>query len=174
MNIKNFSLGVLAIAILAVVGFTLKPQASLPRPEVAFGGTTPDVSSPYFAVNNVSHWYARGVLQASTTPCAIQSPNATTSYAFTSLQVTTASSTATTWTASRATTAFATTTQLAQFSLGSGALGSMIVNASTTVAIDGAGILPPNTWIVWGVAGTAIGDSTKLNGSCQAEFIQVS
>lgn len=173
MNIKNFSIGVLSIAVLLIVGFSFKPQA-LPRPEVAFGGTSPDISSPYVSVNNVLHWYARGVLTSSTTPCAIQSPNATTSYEFASAQITTSSTTATTWTVARALSAFATTTQLAQFSLGSGVMGSMIVNASTTAAVDGAGILPPNTWIVWGVAGTAIGDPTKLNGSCQAEFIQVS
>lgn len=179
MNIKNIALGLLTIAVLGLglSSITRKETVvSVPQGQKATLGsiTGPDITSPYLAINGVRSEYRRSALIASTTPCALQSPNATSSYAFTSVQVTTASSTATTWTAARALTAFATTTQLGQFSLSSAVLGSMYIDASSTLAVDGGGILPPNTWIVWGVAGTAIADTTKLNGVCQAEFLVVS
>lgn len=47
----------------------------------------------------------------------------------------------------------------------------MKYTASSTIAsVDSVDTIAPNQYIVWGVAGTVIADSTKLNGICSAEF----
>lgn len=136
--------------------------------------TGPDISSPYLSVGGVREEYRHQTLAtATTTPCAIQSPAATSTLNYAALRIDTATSTATTWTLAKATSAYATTTKLAGFSLGSGAFGTM--NASTTPStsttiIDDTNVIAPNTYLVWGVAGTIISDATKLNGVCQAKF----
>lgn len=175
MNIKNFSVGAIAVVLLALVGFSFKPSTDLRPGYTVAAVSSPDIPSPYFSYGDVRHWAARTTLALSTTtPCAIQSPAATTTVISTGLQITTASSTATTWTAAIGTSAFATTTQLKQFSLGSGALGTMFVTSTTTWATDAGTTVSPNTWIVWSVAGlNGSFDSTKLNGVCQAEFLAI-
>lgn len=170
MSKKILKAVAVVVAIIAIAGAYKFPQ------QIAQSlGATPsaEYAGPFWSVGGVQHWYSRvKMVNSTTTPCAIKSPNATSSYVFTSVQVTTASSTATTWTAARALTPYATTTALGSFSLSSGVLGSMVVNASTTTAVDGAGILPPNTYVVWGMAGVgSTYDATKLNGFCSAEFV---
>lgn len=169
MNIKKLSIGIAVLAILAVIGF----KSDVPAVNNVIGALTgPDISSTYLSVNGVRHEYRRQALNtATTTPCAIVTPAATSSLIFASLQIDTASSTATVWTAAKATTAFATTTQLDQFSVGSGAFASLRVNASTTNS-ELARTFDPNTYIVWGLAGIGPSyDATKLTGYCQAEFV---
>lgn len=118
-------------------------------------------------------WYGQKSLIASTTACALQAPASTSTVSHFSVRLTTASSTATVWTLAKATTPYATTTAFDQFSIGSGALGSMFVGAASSTAPDEVSVIGPNEYLVVGVQGTAIADSTKLNGVCQAEFIQI-
>lgn len=117
--------------------------------------------------------YRQKSLVASTTACALQSPAATSTVAHFSARLTTASSTATVWTLAKATTPYATTTAFDQFSIGSGELGAMYVGVASSTAPDDLGVIAPNNWLVVGVQGTAIADSTKLNGVCQAEFLVI-
>lgn len=139
--------------------------------------TGPDIQSPYLNVNSVRHEYrGMNLTLATTTPCALQSPSATSTLVHASLAVTTASSTATTWTIAKASTAYATTTRLGTFSLGSGALGTMVASSTQTSVsgdtktVDDVSVVAPNTFIVWSKAGdTPAG--TGLGGVCRAEFI---
>ena len=137
--------------------------------------TGPDIPYPYISVGGVATYFSRGALQtATTTPCAIATPPATSTLMYSGVNITTATSTATTWTVAWSTSPYlgSTTPLAAAFSLASGAQGSFDVVASSTATAANSvgGILPPNSYLVWTVAGTRPADSTKLNGTCQAEF----
>ena len=111
---------------------------------------------------------------ATTTPCNIQSPGATSTLTRTSLKVTTASSTATTWAVAKAASPNATTTPLrADTALASGVLGTITYVGTSTTGIADPAVFEPNQWLVWSVAGMVsplAGDTAKLNGICQATF----
>lgn len=136
--------------------------------------TGPDFYYPYFAVNGVQTFYERRkIATATTTPCSIKSPSATSTLRSFNLIITTGSSTATTWTAAKSSVdAFSTTTAFDQFSLGSGAQGTMFVGAASSTAPDEVSVIAPNSFLVWGLQGTAISDAagTKFLGICSAEF----
>lgn len=169
------------VATLVLAGFlsTIKPMPSNPIRTIAGALSGPDISSPYLQWGGVSTWRGSTALAtATTTPCAIQSPAATSTLVRTQVRITTATSTATIWTVAKSATPFATTTALQQdTTLASGIFGTMTHFASstlgvgTTLALDMKDVIAPNTYIVWGVAGTVIADSTKLNGVCEAEFV---
>lgn len=133
----------------------------------------PDLPYPYIGVGGVQTYSAKtALITASTTVCAIQGPSSTSSIEYSGVQITTATSTATTWTFAQSTDRFlgSTTPIVASFPLASGAQGSFAFHASTTQSVATGGILSPNSWVVWTVAGTSISDATKLNGTCSAQF----
>jgi hypothetical protein len=107
---------------------------------------------------------------ATTTPCSILSPNATTSLIFADLNITTGTSTATYWQMGTSTNAFATTSISATYSVASGVTPALIFDP--TSGIDSS-IVAPNTYVVWKVGGVTIADSTKLLGTCQAIFVGI-
>lgn len=173
---KIVILTVIAGSVAGLIVSHFRPQPVESRPP--FGSLTgPDIQSPYLAINSVRHEYRGASLTlATTTPCAFQSPAATSTLVHASLAVTVASSTATTWTVAKASSAFATTTRLGTFSLSSGSLGTMIASSTQTSVsgdakvVDDVSVFSPNTWLVWSKAGdTPAG--TGLGGVCRAEFI---
>lgn len=132
-----------------------------------------------FFLNGLHKCVVRQPLKtATTTACAIKSPAATSTLAFTRVTVDTATSTATKWVATQAATAFATTTAISslEFQIASGAQGTALVTATTSSAVlpgTNAFVFAPNTWLVWGVQGVSnitSGNSALLAGSCHAEF----
>lgn len=168
---KIIGVGVL-VAVVIAIGVHY-PKVSQPVQQVLGAIPGADLLFPQINFNGVKKEDTRKALTlATTTPCAIKSPSATSTIASASLMVTTASSTATTWTVARATTAFATTTPLTTaFSLSSAVQGSMTYFASSTVpTIDSTSVVAPNTYLVWGVAGVAPA-GTGLGGVCSAEFV---
>ena len=170
MNKKLLAGGVVIALLAGWVGAGLQPDPVAPAPQLgALSG--PDIQSPYLSVGGVRKEYRSSTLSASTTPCALQAPAATSTLVNFGVRLSTASSTATVWTLAKATTAFATTTAFDQFSVGSGALGAFYVGHASSTAPDENGVIAPSNYVVVGVQGTAIADSTKLNGVCQAEFI---
>lgn len=163
----------IALAVLAVLGglWLDKPEPVVVERQLgALAG--PDIPYQYLNVGGLRHEFRSMVLAtATTTPCALQSPAASSTLLHAGLRISTATSTATVWTASKAATAFATTTAFDQFSLGSGVQGSMFVGAASSTAPDEASVIGPSQWIVWGVQGTVIAGTANLNGVCAAEFI---
>lgn len=171
MKLSKVIGGIAVVALVAIGAFTLsRPHATAPvaqdSTQQAGSVSGPDLYSPYFNVNGVYRWfYKQALTRATTTPCAIKSPAATSTLFFADVNITTATTTATTWSNAFATTPYATTTLNATaFSVASGAQGALIVNATSTP-------IAPNTWVVWGMAGSAVGP--LLQGSCQAIFQQV-
>ncbi len=104
--------------------------------------------------------------QATTTVCAIQSPNATTTLGFFSANFTTGTTTASTITMASAKNAFATTTVLG------GSLSMAANSQATFIASTTPGtIYAPLTWFVVGMAGGA-GNFSPV-GACNASFNSV-
>lgn len=161
------------VAIIAISGNLLPRIKEAVQKEGAAAG--PDILSACTSQNGVQTCrYSKGLALATTSPCAIKSPEATSTLTFASLQVNVASTTATTWTAAKSATPTATTTAITTFTLASGARGTMV--ASTTYASttpDSINIFAPSTWLVWGVAGVPVPNLTsdKLKGVCEASFI---
>lgn len=86
--------------------------------------------------------------QATTTVCAIQSPNATTSLMNASLLETVSSTTASTITLATSTTAFATTSLITTATIGAGAQGQLTFDGGSNNTV-----VSPNTWLVFGQSG---------------------
>ena len=130
---------------------------------------SPDIPSPYISWGGVAEYRAFAALKtATTTPCAIQTPAATSTFSFASFKVTTGTSTdATIWTIATSTTAFATTTLVGTFSLPAGATGEFAATSGATLI---TAPLLPNSWVVFGVAGTKPAGSSTLLGTCSAGF----
>lgn len=168
--------GVLAVAIvIAISASFFFPSGTTVVERVVGAVSGPDFYFDYFGVNDVLRYPSRKTLVlATTTPCAIKSPSATSTLLHTSLQIIVASSTATVWTVAKAASGFATTTPLRNnISLGSGAFGSMLHVASTSVvAIDSVDVFAPNTYLVWSKSGDTPAGS-GLAGVCQAEFLRI-
>lgn len=184
MSNKKITVALVVVAIIAIGGYVFPSVSSQIKQEVSgqiqealrsLGANSgPDSTNECTSQNGVQVCKTRKILAtATTTPCAIKSPAATSTLAYGSVQITTASSTQTTWTVAKATTPYATTTPLfGNFTLSSGVKGVMNYFASSTTAtVDNLDVISPSTYVVWGVAGTVISDSSKLNGVCQATFI---
>ncbi len=175
MKLSKIIGGIAVVALVAIgVGSLHHSPAPADQNQAPLPGavSSADIYSPYLNVNGIYKWYQKQAITLSTTtPCAIKSPAATSTLAFSAINITTGSSTATTWTVANATSPYATTTLLfPAFSLGSGAQGALIATASSSP--NTPTILAPNTWIVWGVAGFT-NPGTVLRGTCQAQFNQI-
>lgn len=164
-------LGVISVLAL-IIGITGHGTTTVVQQAPKSGAlTSPDISSPYISVNGLVEYSTEVPLTVNnTTACVIQSPSSTSTLAFTNVQISTASSTQTIWTAATSTVPTATTSPIVpNFTLASGALGSF--GAATGTASGVKTLMSPNTYVVWSYAGSATGDSTKLNGTCNAKFI---
>lgn len=173
MNKNKIIVGVLIVGLVIALGIlAIGKDTVIERTERVIGNS-PDVMSPYLRWGNVEHFAANVALAtATTTPCAIQSPSATSTLVRSWLQISTASSTATTWTAAKAATAYATTTSLGTgIILASGAQGTMTASTTFNGLVDDTQIIAPNNFIVWGVAGIGNLTTDKLLGRCGAEFV---
>ncbi len=135
---------------------------------VGAGGVT--IASSTRNVSGIVYTDVRQTMAiATTTPCAIQSPAATTSVAFATGAVganfTVSSTTASVLTVATSTTAFATTSAVAIQSI---AANAQITVVSTTTPANGGIVLPPRSWLVFGLSGGA--GTFSPTGSCTASF----
>lgn len=163
-------ISVLAL-IIGITGHGSTSTTIVPLAPKSGSVTSPDLSSPYISVNGLSEYSTEVPLTTNNVvACVIQSPSSTSTLAFTNVQISTASSTQTIWTAATSTVPTATTSPIVpNFTLASGALGSF--GAATGTVSGAKSLMSPNTYVVWSYAGSATGDSTKLNGTCNAKFI---
>ncbi len=131
----------------------------------------PDISSPYQCINGLCTFYYRvPFAQATTTVCAIKSPNATTTIGSFTANFVTSSSTATNITLAKAATQYATTTLVGTLSIAANGSGTAI--ASTTPLLNTTNLVSPNTFLVTGMAGGG-GGAFSPTGTCNATLISV-
>lgn len=154
----------------SVTGNTLVSLTTALVPGTLFlGGATTATSMP---ING-----NRSTLAVSTTtPCAIQSPAATSTLQIGSVKFTVGTSTAMTVTMAKAATAFATTTLLGQaVAIAAGAQGTLVASTTASNLVNNDFVFAPSQWFVVGVAGAitagdAAGTGFVPAGSCTAEF----
>lgn len=172
--IKNFIIAVLATAV--VVGSVMWGTRPAP-PAGAIAG--PDIPSSYLkwgVGNGVRIWpVSQPLTKATTTPCAMQSPSATSTLMEAGVKLDVASTSATVWTIAQAATAYATTTNLGT-DYAVGASKQAFIQASSTPAAGAATVFAPNTYVVVGAAaGITAGDTAGTgfvpSGTCQAIFV---
>lgn len=143
-----------------------------------FGAASPDISSPYFSFGDNKFWgrFSNKLTQATTTPCALRAPLATSTLLTSSFRLTdiATSTGAVTITMAKASTAFATTSLIAQTTIQASKVGSVV--ASTTATNAANLTFAPNEYLVVGVQGSVgvpVGAGTfSLSGICKATWAE--
>lgn len=121
------------------------------------------VSAGDFSLNQIIATSTRqNFVLATTTPCSIMSPAATSSLIFWDANITLGTSTAATYVLATSTTAFATTSLISNaFGIGANVGGSLTWDPGVNNSV-----VSPSTWVVMSVNSPATGQS----GTCQAVF----
>lgn len=135
---------------------------------VGSSGTSASTTIGGFTVTSVS----KDFTTATTTVCAIQSPNATSSLEGGGVRMTVSSTTASIVTIAKAATAFATTTLINSASVGANAQATLLAASTTLSSLEQTNrIFAPSTWLVVGMQG---GTGTfSPTGSCSAIFHKI-
>ena len=165
--------GLIAAVVLLLGGYVFHT----PAVENVFGALAgPDIPSPYLNWGGMRQWNnGLSFTQATTTPCAIQSPAATSTLVEAGVRVDVASTTATRWDIAKAANAFATTTAIGSMQ-NIAADGQAFFHASTSPGAGAVEVFAPNTFLVIGVRGGitpgTAGTGFVPSGRCQATFIE--
>lgn len=131
--------------------------------------TGPDSYLDYYNLNGVVLYPRVAVLTpATTTPCVIKSPSATTTIDRAIFNVVTATSSAATLTFATSTLQNATSSLIATFSLSAGKTGTINWAPGSNNAL-----VAPNTYVAFGAAGVSQGGYT-FGGTCSVLFMGVS
>lgn len=182
MNYRNIVIGILSVALVSTVGFSLtrsKPTttSNTVPPTKSLGALTgPIIPFDYFSFGGVLRFAARteSLVQSTTTICALQSPAATSTLVSGSVQLRVSSSTATRITIANSSTAFATTTGvLATTTIAANGQGELNALATSSVLYDSkirvnSLTFAPSAWMVVGMQG-GIGTFSPT-GSCNATW----
>lgn len=188
MDNKTIIVG-LAVALLVAAGFwVLRPERvvyqNTGEPLGALAG--PDIPSPYLRWGDVSTWqYSMSMVtnsyngaSGSTTPCAIQSPAATSSLVWFGLDIQIATGTAADLSLAKSATPYATTTPfLTNLDLAAGADLSLVYDSASSTASttlpQGRLLFAPNQYLVLGAKGAG-GPRDRaghqFGGICKAVF----
>lgn len=170
--IKKFLVGVVITValILGAVG-AFKHQV----PSVKVGGTSPDFSSQFIDWGGIFHWSlsTTNLIQASSTVCEIQSPNATTTLSQFAIRFVLASTSATSVTETYGATQNSTTNALGSAYAVAASAQATVVASSTTASLGDKLIIAPNQWLsaIITTSGSNVGNAPI--GTCQTEFVQI-
>jgi len=172
----------LGIAILVVVFVAvnrpINVDVNVPEQPIEYG-TSPDIMSKYLCVGGVCKFTGRSstLASASTTPCALQSPAATSTLSFFSVHLSTSTTTAGIFDIGKsATDKTSTTTRLTTVNTFAANDTIDFYLTSSTTPISSAVhqfMFPPNTWLVFKMAGGITAGTYSPVGSCQAEWIRL-
>ena len=160
------------LALLAIVlGVAYRPGTDTNSNTPSLGAVSgPTISGNYFSVGGVG-MYSDGkrFTTATTTVCAIRSPNATSTLLDGSASFSVSSTTGTTITLAKATTPYATTTSLGAAVIAANAQGTVIATTTPLDALDEDKTFAPLTYFVVGMAG---GTGTfSPTGFCHARWV---
>lgn len=171
---------VVVVAIIAIIGLfaphSTQTIVEAPAPTLSATPISTNYSAVGIGINDryvVQTARRLPLTTGTTTPCAIQSPSATSTLEWTDADITTATSTAITWTIATSTTAFATSSVLTQFTPVTSSLYTLVWYPTTTsgaLLATSTGLLPPSSWVVFGASGIVGTGGLVTSGSCQAVF----
>lgn len=156
------------------------------NPDVAVGAaTSPDLGSPYFIVGGQYEWKSflpintnNPKTQATTTLCALQSPNATSTLGQAYVTFTNATTSPYVVTIAKSATRYATTTVIGNsIAVAGGAQVTVSATTTTSNNQNNDKVFAPNQWLVVGIAGAissgdALGTGFKPVGRCGATWTQ--
>lgn len=178
---KNISIIALVVSVLAfgsaiLLGGTKEVRTIVDRsPSEAGAVSSYNFPSRFLSFGGVREWAWSATLptQATTTICAFQSPAASSTLDFASLNLSSLSVAETVVTLGKATTAFATTTLIGnQITVAANAATTIVASTTAAQNIANAHIFAPNSWLVFGVQGTTSPLILPV-GKCQARFIEL-
>ena len=172
MNLKDSLLGgAVVIALMALVFVYVQIQQSkvskTDTPQTYGSASSPSVVGGCMDIDGITLCYKRqALLTATSTPCSIKSPAATSTLVRAAMKVASTSASATYIEFGKSTTPYATTTSLGIATLGANAQGTAVASSSTAWAgVDGPIVFSPNTYLVVKTAG-----NTQIGGVCQGTF----
>lgn len=145
--VANVTVEAPAVTVNPNVTVVAPKQTETPR---VFGSvSSPDIMSPYFSVGGVRIWASRleSLIQASTTVCAIQAPNATSTLMGASIRFEFATSSAVLIDFAKSNTPAATTTKIGSTNFLAGSTKTTLV-ASSTLTDFTTTLFSPNQWLV--------------------------
>ena len=175
MNKLSFTALIVSILALGVAFVGKDVQTVVNEVPVEVGAlSSPDLASRYFSFGGVREYAgsSKAPVQASTTICAFQSPAATSSLDFASLNLSSLSVAETIVTLAKATTAYATTTLIGnQMTVAANGAVTILASTTATQKVAAADVFAPNTWLVFGVQGTTSPLILPV-GKCQARFTE--
>lgn len=167
MNIQKILIGA-ALVVVLTLGVIFPRGNSVVNQLVTGAATGPDSYFPCETHDGVQTCFVRQTMKVGTTTlCAMQSPNATSTLRLATAKWSVSSTTATLVVIAKSTTAYATTTAL-DAEVAIGANGTASVFASTTQATGSTRLIAPSTFITVGMRGNS-GTFSPV-GSCNAVF----
>jgi hypothetical protein len=174
MNKTNVLVGVIAAVVVLVGAYFVLPRQVVRTVETILGANPgTDFSSPFLTYNGINHWYySAKVNNASTTLCSFKTPGATTTVAFTSLNIYTATATALTIAVGQSSNMTATTTQIGgNYDVAASAKATIV--ASTTSGADQNRVVGPSQYVNWIFSAAAATPTVNaVGGKCILELIQ--
>jgi hypothetical protein len=169
---KNYAISAVIALVVALFGVQFVPSKVI---EKVGAVSSPNLMSPWMTFGDVRNWagHTESLNQASTTICAIQSPAATSTLVFASIDLKVSSTTASLLTMAKDTTPSATTTWLSTSdAVSANGQYAMSLPATTTETGMDKYIFAPNTYFTVGMSG---GTGTfSPTGTCQAKWVQTS
>ena len=170
MNTKSVSIGV-GVAVLLILGLIFPRSGGTVVERVVGAAVGPESTNDYQCYNNMCSYYRfTNLAAATTTPCALLSPKATSTLLYFDFNVTVSTSTNLTMDLATSTTAFASTTIINSYTLAANKQTTIhLVGTSTPANGIGSVLYAPSTWIVMKTA-SASGGPSQITGNCQAEF----
>lgn len=148
-------------------------NVNVPKQSPTLGAASPDFDR-YISIGGNRRWgrYSSSLIQATTTPCALQSPVSTSTLSTSSFRLTSIATTTgpVTITLAKGSTPYATTSLIAYSTVQAGKVGLAV--ASTTATNVANLTFAPNEYLVVGVQGSvgvpAGAGTFSLSGICQA------
>lgn len=165
--IRN-ALATLVVGFILIAGLVFGLTISKEAPQQPVGAIATDkLNSSQWTVNGVTHYYQKqAFIVATTTPCSLRSPGATSTLVSASSNWRTASTSQ--LEVGKALTRYATTTQIGDIAALTN-LAQDVVVASTSPA-DSTMTFGPNQFLVFKTGGVAVTTNSPV-GYCQAEWI---
>lgn len=175
-NIKNLILALAGVAVIATCYLMVNKSDSVPQRPVG-AVSSPEIQSPYIRFGGVIQWaqHTDGLLQATTTLCALQSPSSTSTLLMGGISIVQASSSnAVVVDIAKATGPNSTTTLLgAPVALAAGAGGTVLASTTGMGTNNPAYVFAPNTYLVIAMKGGLGGVTGSVpTGACSAVWAQ--
>lgn len=177
LNYIALGVSVVALLVVGVVYFSAPTQVPIDNESLVakirdMVGAMPGnvIQADSIVVNNQeTKQYSQDLKKATTTPCAIKSPSATSTLDYASITFKTSTTTQSVLHIAKAATNTATTTLIGTAYTIAASAQATVVASSTANTTGAVGVFAPNQWLVFGLQGGT--GTVSPTGNCQARWI---